>query len=449
MRDRRSLGKQSRYYPARGVLWLLVLPLLLTLLILYVNTVQLMSPLYEGWKETAFYASIGTPPIYKKAEITYAMCVPPRNLIHAYAQGMMQSSEAEVTFCHVDELSSKDKRFLSHVPNSRIVDLKDYIPEGNDMKFYQSYPCKILCALAIEKRLVIVMDNDQLPLMSPISMVNENIEQFQKTGWYLGHDTQNKQHTIPDLIQSQNFSDWATEAYGSKAYDNFLTRVKSSAMGRINSGFAESSLFIIDKELKAGTVRVLQDIHNDIEVAKMIYKAQYHDGDKDLFWMACFLTEEDCSLNPWSMGTVGRALEGKYCEWIGYAITHFHPYETELHHPRLISIQGRIVRLGVDSNDFDKYYHHAPPLRNRQLDSDELNRNTTWTFSEPLLFEEQIERIEKGEYKSNLGSLQKVVDPEYEHRGIKLFYDVSKRRITFANQGREILRTLPDESESS
>jgi len=383
------------------------------------------------------HGSIGTP--YKKDEISYAMCVPPRNLIHAYAQGMMQSFEAEVTFCHVDELSSKDKQFLSHVPNSRIVDLKDYIPKGNDLKFYQSYPCKILCTLASNKRLVIVMDNDQLPLMSPISMVNENVEQFQKTGWYLGHDTQNKQHTIPALIKSQNFSDWVSEAYGSKTYFNFITRVKSSAMGRINSGFAESSLFIIDKELKAGTIRVLQDIHNDIDVAKMIYKAQYHDGDKDVFWMACFLTEEDCSLNPWSMGTLGRAVEGKYCEPIGYGVTHFHPYESQLQHPRLISIQGWIVRLGVDSKDFDKYYHHAPPPRNRELESDELSRNTTWTFSEPLLFEEQVERIEKREYKSKLSSLQKVMDPEYEHRGIKLFYDVSKRRNTFANQGREIL----------
>lgn len=82
----------------------------------------------------------------------------------------------------------------------------------------------------------------------------------------------------------------------------------------------------------------------------------------------------------------------------------------------------------------------------RELESDELNHNTTWTFSEPLLFEEQVERIEKGEYKSKLSSLQKVMDSEYEHHGIKLFYDVSKRRNTFANQGREILRTLPNEN---
>ena len=32
-------------------------------------------------------------PTYTQEEISFAMCVPPRNIIHAYAQGMMQSRE--------------------------------------------------------------------------------------------------------------------------------------------------------------------------------------------------------------------------------------------------------------------------------------------------------------------------------------------------------------------
>lgn len=212
-----------------------------------------------------------------------------------------------------------------------------------------------MCVQAIQKRLVILMDNDQISLISPIRMVNENIPRFQEVGWYIGHDTQNRAHTIPARIKSKKISAWAIDSYGNKACKHFVKRVEESPMGRINSGFAESSLVIIDKELKAKTFSVLQDIHDDVDQAKMIYEAQYHEGDKDVFWMACFLTGEDCSLNPWSLGSFGRSV-GEYCEWIGYAITHFHPYETQRQYPRLISIQGWIVRLGVDSKDLDNYF---------------------------------------------------------------------------------------------
>lgn len=379
-------------------------------------------------------------PTYNQEEISFAMCVPPRNIIHAYAQGMMQSREAEVTFCHVDELSTHDIRFLSHVPNSIILDLKDFIPKDNELKFYQSYPCKILCMLAIKKRVVIVMDNDQIPLISPIEMVNENIIQFQKTGWYIGHDTVNKQHSIPALIKSKNFSEWATESYGKSAYDNFLTKVEESPLGRINSAFAESCLVVIDKEIKNGTLRVLQDIHDNINTAKMIYKPQYHEGDKDVFWMACFLTDEDCSLNPWSLGNFGIAIDEYYSEWIGYAITHFHPYESERDHPRMISIQGWITRLGVDSVDLEKYIQYPP---RGKFDPNELHGNITWTFSAPLLYDEQVEQIEKGEFIPNMRSMKKVMDPEYEAREVNVFLEVAKRRNSFANQGRELLKTLP------
>ena len=57
--NNRSLGKQS-CYPGRGVLWLVVFPIL-SFITSYMSTVQL-SPLYEGWKESTytFYAADGT-----------------------------------------------------------------------------------------------------------------------------------------------------------------------------------------------------------------------------------------------------------------------------------------------------------------------------------------------------------------------------------------------------
>ena len=156
--------------------------------------------------------------------------------------------------------------------------------------------------------------------------------------------------------------------------------------------------------------------------------------------MACFLTDEDCSLNPWSLGNFGIAIDEYYSEWIGYAITHFHPYESERDHPRMISIQGWITRLGVDSVDLEKYIHYPP---RGKFDPNELHGNITWTFSAPLLYDEQVEQIEKGEFIPNMRSMKKVMDPEYEAREVNVFLEVAKRRNSFANQGRELLKTLP------
>lgn len=77
----------------------------------------------------------------------------------------------------------------------------------------------------------------------------------------------------------------------------------------------------------------------------------------------------------------------------------------------------------------------------KKLDSAELN-HTALTFSAPWLYDEQMEQIENGEYKSNLRMLKKVTNPEYERREVQIFLEVAKKRNAFANQGRGILKGL-------
>ena len=144
-------------------------------------------------------------------------------------------------------------------------------------------------------------------------------------------------------------------SYGSNAYENFRKRIGESPLGRINSAFAESSIAIIDKQLKlkSNTFRILQDIHEDVGRLELIREPRYHNhkGKKDVFWLACFLTEKVCLLNPLSLGTFGRPRENMRMGNVRNII--FSSYETEQKYPHLISVQGWSVWLGVDSKDLD------------------------------------------------------------------------------------------------
>ena len=154
----------------------------------------------------------------------------------------------------------------------------------------------------------------------------------------------------------------------------------------------------------------------------MIYTTQYHSGDKDVFWMACYLTDEDCALNPWAMGTFGRA-KGDIVRWIMYAITQFHPYEIEEEHPRLISVQGWITRLNIDKDKF----------QNETFNSF-IDQN--FTFSAPMPYSEQLSRIINGETFKLNAQMKKVMNPEYERREVQNFIELARRRNKFARMGR-------------
>lgn len=226
------------------------------------------------------------------------------------------------TVYHADELHESDESIrdgiskLEALPNVRVQSLAGWYASayGNQsrdeggLKRFQGFFCKIGALLASSYDVVALVDLDVALMASPFDLAGSSV--FRKTGTYLFRDRRLSARYNVDGQTSEQYRNKMQQLWRmlrpDRPHNVSLALTGSPPFNGWTYDYGESAVVLLDKRRHTQALRTMQTMVGP-ELFDDLVRGIH--GDKEVYWQALALADEEPGMNPFACADVGRTDE--------------------------------------------------------------------------------------------------------------------------------------------
>ncbi|CCI41470.1 unnamed protein product [Albugo candida] len=252
----------------------------------------------------------------------------------------------------MNELSTRSQQLLRSIDDHiQIIDIceqaqrQNMFPKGVRPSDFQGYWIKPLALILTNLTQVVLMDADDVFLQDPASL--RRLSGYTKTGTTFFYDRHVKLHNflarringtplLRHLISTFDYAQFGLQG------PNPSEHLKRSLTYRYNVAHEQdSSLVLIDKSRAGKAMKILEYL-----IFHVRYELRFSWGDKEAYWLAFELAQQDYFFSPWGLSLLDSVPNGclkKHPNTLCGSMAHFVPYELDTEPSQVLYVNGKAL----------------------------------------------------------------------------------------------------------